>query len=84
MKAVTTRVAETVLGDGAAAPPPSAPKAAAPAKAPKAPSVQSSAPALSFDELLANSIVQKEEFIGRKLSDLEKEDLKLKLSKLMK
>jgi len=58
--------------------------AAAPAKAPKAPSVQSSAPALSFDELLANSIVQKEEFIGRKLSDLEKEDLKLKLSKLMK
>ena len=43
----------------------------------------SSTPVLSFDELLANSIKQKEGFIGRELTAAEKDEMKAKLQSLM-
>ena len=43
----------------------------------------SSAPALSIEELIANSIAQKESVIGRELSADEKADMTAKVKKLM-
>ena len=64
-----------------AAPPP--PRAAAPPPPPKA-AARSSAPALTFEDLVANSIASKEELLGRKLTDAEKGALVAKLEALMK
>jgi len=55
----------------------------APAKAAPAARASSSAAALSFDELVANSVKTKEEVYGRKLTDAEVADLKAKVTKLM-
>ena len=79
MKPVVSRILE---GDGAPPPPPPPPKQvkAAPVAATRA---SSSTPALTFDELLANSIQQKESLIGRPLTDVEKSDMSAKLKSLM-
>jgi len=85
VKSVANRVGDAVVGGGdgdAPPPPPSKPKAAAPKAAPKAP--EYSAPALTFDDLLANSIKQKEGLIGRELTEIEKDEMSAKLKALMK
>eukprot|EP00316_Scyphosphaera_apsteinii_P017187 CAMPEP_0119322074 /NCGR_PEP_ID=MMETSP1333-20130426/57225_1 /TAXON_ID=418940 /ORGANISM="Scyphosphaera apsteinii, Strain RCC1455" /LENGTH=184 /DNA_ID=CAMNT_0007329209 /DNA_START=15 /DNA_END=569 /DNA_ORIENTATION=- len=48
-----------------------------------APSSKKSEPALSFDDLLANSIRNKEDSIGRKLTDAEAAAVEAKLTKLL-
>ena len=68
------RVGDAVFSDADGAAPPPPPKAAA----------RSSAPALTFEDLVANSIASKEELLGRKLTDAEKGALVAKLEALMK
>ena len=46
-------------------------------------STQSSAAPLTIDELIANSIAQKEGVIGRKLNEAEVADLTAKVKQLM-
>jgi len=62
----------------------SAPKAAPAAKkaAPPPPPSSSSKP-LTLDELIANSIAQKADLLGRDLTDAEKADMTAKVKKLM-
>ena len=76
------RVGDAVFSDADGAPPPP-PRAAAPPPPPKA-AARSSAPALTFEDLVANSIASKEELLGRKLTDAEKGALVAKLEALMK
>ena len=95
IKGVPQRVAEAtteaieglVGGDPAPAAPQDAARKREAAK-PKAPTqaraaTTSSAPALSIEELIANSIAQKESVIGRELSADEKADMTAKVKKLM-
>jgi hypothetical protein len=80
VKAIPARILQ---GDGSPPPPPPPPrqaKAAAPVAATRS---SSSTPALTFDELLANSITQKEGFLGRPMTDDEKSNLSEKLKSLM-
>lgn len=85
VKPVAQRVVDTVVGgDAPASPPPAAKKAAPPPRKSVGERTSSSASApLTFDELLANSIKQKEEFNGRELTPEEKEMMKAKLKALM-
>ena len=77
------RVGDAVFSDADGAAPPPPPRAAAPPPPPKA-AARSSAPALTFEDLVANSIASKEELLGRKLTDAEKGALVAKLEALMK
>jgi hypothetical protein len=81
VKAVSTRVVEKVL-DGYDR----LPAAPAPAPAPRAAaSTQSSSSApKSFEELLANSILQKEDLLGRPLDAAERADMESKLKALLR
>ena len=76
-------IADRVYGDDGPSPPPP-PKATASAKPAKKSSSASSAPALSLDELIANSIKQKEEFYGRELTSDEKAAMAAKVKALLK
>merc|ERR1712060_726489 len=62
---------------------PSAPAAPAPPTKPKAAAVAPPPPVvekpLTFEELVANSIANKESFLGRPLSDAEKADMEAKV-----
>ena len=64
--------------------PPPAPKAAPPPPAAKkSAAAKSSAPSLSFDDMLANSVASKESVIGRSLTPEEVADMREKLRSLM-
>ena len=87
VKGLNKQVLDSVLGEeGANAPAPApAPKAAPkPAPAAKAASTSSSSKPLTFDELLENSIAQKEAALGFTLSDAEKARMAEKLKQLMR
>ena len=82
VKSIPARVMDGFSGDdepvAAASPPP----AAAPAAAAPAAPAPSSAP-LTFDQMVANSVAQKEAVFGRALTDAEKADLANKLKALL-
>jgi len=84
VKPLAKQVLENVVGDEDSAPPPPR-KAAAPAPPPppKASSTASSSKPLTMDEMVANSISNKEAFLGRQLTEAEKVELADKLKKLM-
>jgi len=83
VKSVAARVLGGNEADSRPAPPPRSAKAEPKSRGKPTQSSQPSAPALSFEELLANSIKQKEDLIGRQLSDPERKDLESKLRALM-
>ena len=78
-------VANRVLGDGDASPPPPPPpkKAAAPVGMSTRSSSSESTGALTVEQLIENSITQKETLLGRKLSDEEKAAMAAKVKALM-
>jgi len=85
VKPVLNRVVDGIIGDDS---PPSvvaAPKKSAPSKnaGESTRSSSSSSKSLTFEELLANSIEQKEKLLGAPLTAAEKADLELKLRALM-
>ena len=85
VKSVQERAVNAVIGDGAPPPPPPPPKAASkPVGESTRSSSSSSGPALTIDQLIENSIKQKEEFLGRPLSDQEKDLMAYKVKSLMK
>ena len=70
-------------GDSPPPPPPPPPPAAAPKKSVgESTSSSSSSAALSLDDLIKNSITQKETLLGRPLSDAEKDALTAKVKAL--
>lgn len=84
VKPVLERVVDGVVGEDR--PPPAerpAPKAAVTAPRKSVGETTSSSKPLTFEDLLANSIVNKESYLGRELSDVEKADLAVKLKALM-
>ncbi|EOD06487.1 hypothetical protein EMIHUDRAFT_446503 [Emiliania huxleyi CCMP1516] len=83
VKPVAAQIVEAIIDDDSPAPAVAAATKVAPAKAAPAARASSSAAALSFDELVANSVKTKEEVYGRKLTDAEVADLKAKVTKLM-
>lgn len=84
-EAVESAISDAAPGDAATASAPSVPKAKAkvnaPPAAPAAP--EPAARPLSMDELIANSIRQKSDLLGRELTDAEKADMAAKVKKLM-
>jgi hypothetical protein len=87
VKSVGERVIDGVTGGESRPPPPPPPSKAAPAarsvgESTRSSSAGTSAP-LSFEDLLKNSIEQKESVLSRSLTDAEKADLAAKLKKLM-
>jgi len=84
VKPVLERVVDGVVGEDR--PPPAekpAKQAAAPRKSAGESTSSSASKPLTFDELLANSILQKQSLLGRELSEAEKADLAVKLKALM-
>eukprot|EP00967_Tisochrysis_lutea_P156526 scaffold315554_cov28-Tisochrysis_lutea.AAC.2 len=89
VKPVAAKVMDAIIDDDGDADiqAPSKPKASIGNPPPKgynsgrATSTSSSAPALSFDDLVANSVRNKEEMYGRKLSEAEVNDIKAKVAK---
>ena len=86
-KPVPMRIADSFKGDEPApapAPAPAAAPAAAPPPPPPPPAAKApSAPALSMDQMLDNSIRQKEAVVGRPLTEAEKDALQTKLRALL-
>lgn len=81
VKSVSARVVDSVA-DALDRPAPSAPAAPAPAQRAVASTQSSSAPK-SFEDLLANSIQQKEQLLGRPLEGAERAQLESKLKALL-
>jgi len=75
-------VLQQIVGDETPAAPKPAAEPVIKAAAPPAPPPPPSKP-LTIDELVANSIAQKESLLGRPLSDTEKADMTTKVKKLM-
>lgn len=87
VKSVGARIVDGVTGSESSPPPPPPPtKAASPSRSvgesTRSSSSGSSKP-LSFEDLLKNSIEQKESVLSRPLTDAEKADLAAKLKMLM-
>ena len=79
-------IPDRVLGGDDDAPPPPPVASAAPKKAvgeTTRSSTSSSSAALTVDELISNSIAQKEQLLGRPLRDDEKADLAAKVKRLL-
>lgn len=83
VKSVAARALDVVVSDDGApsAPAPKAAPKAAPAAA--ASSSKSSAPKLTLDEMVENSIAQKEALLGRPLDTAERADITAKLKSLL-
>ena len=84
VKTVPQRVFSGIVDDAPPPPPPPPPPPkAAVGESTRSSTPSSSAPALTVDQLIANSISQKETLLGRGLTDAEKADMAAKVKKLM-
>ena len=81
VKTVPQRVFSGIVDDAPPPPPPPPPPPKPSATRSSNPS--SSTPALTVDQLIANSIAQKSQLLGRDLTDTEKADMAVRVKKLM-
>ena len=83
VKTVPERVFYAITDDAPPPPPPPPPPPKPSGASTRSSSPSSSTPALTVDQLIANSIAQKSQLLGRDLTDTEKADMAVRVKKLM-